>query len=247
MTRGRAPTDGRPVAPAAIVPKLPIMPLRPYSAQPRRLALQLASDAFVLVWIYVWYRLGRLVHDTLVSVAGVGYRIESSAGRVSGSLAQAGSSANSVPLVGDRLGAPLTDAGTQVGGIASAGRNAGDTLSNLATPLGWAVALGPILLVLLLWLPRRYRFARRAGEAVQMSTSFQGEELLALRALANRPLQELRRVAPDPVRAWRDGDADAVRALAHLELVADGVKARRRFGRGTGGATRVETHRHEKA
>ena len=203
------------------------MQLRPYSAQPRRLALQLASDAFVLVWIYVWYRLGRLVHDTLVSVAGVGYHIETSAGRVSGSLSQAGESANGVPLVGDRLGAPLSDAGTQVGGIASAGRNAGDTLTDLATPLGWAVALGPILLVLLLWLPRRYRFARRAGEAQQMASAHAGEELLALRALANRPLQELRRVSPDPVQAWRDGDADAIRALAHLELIADGVRWRR--------------------
>ncbi len=203
------------------------MPLRPYSAHPRRLALQLASDAFVLVWIYVWYRVGLLVHDTLVQVAGVGYRIEGSAGRVSGSLAQAGQSAGNVPLVGENLGRPLSDAGTQIGDIAGAGRNAGDTLTNLATPLGWAVALGPILLVLVIWVPRRYRFARRAGEAEQMASAPAGEELLALRALANRPLQELRRVAPDPVQAWRDGDADAVHALAQLELVADGVRRRR--------------------
>jgi hypothetical protein len=227
------------------VPRISIMPLRPYSAQPRRLALQLASDAFVLLWIYVFYRVGRLVHDTLVDVAGVGYRIQNNAGRVSGSLVEAGDSANGVPLVGERLGRPLADAGNQVGDIAAAGRNAGDTLTNLATPLGWAVALGPILLVLLLWLPRRYRFARRAGEAQQMSASPQGEELLALRALANRPLQDLRRVAPDPVRAWRDGDADAVRALAHLELVADGVRSRRSLGRGRGGATRVDAGRRD--
>lgn len=215
------------MAELATVPKLTIMPLRPYSAQPRRLALQLASDVFVLVWIYVWYRVGRLVHDTLVQVAGVGYRIEGSAGQVSGSLSQAGRSAGNVPLVGENLGRPLSDAGSQIGDIAGAGRNAGDTLINLATPLGWAVALGPILLVLAIWLPRRYRFARRAGEAEQMAGAPAGEELLALRALANRPLQELRRVAPDPVAAWREGDADAVRALAHLELVADGVRWRR--------------------
>lgn len=203
------------------------MPLRPYSAQPRRMALQLASDVFVLVWIYVWYRVGLLVHDTLVQVAGVGYNIESSAGRVSGSLAQAGQSAGRLPLVGEELGRPLADAGSQVGGIAGAGRNAGDTLANLATPLGWAVALGPILLVLAVWLPRRWRFARRAGEAAQMALAPAGEELLALRALANRPLHQLRRVAPDPVRAWRESDPAAIRALAQLELVADGVRWRR--------------------
>jgi hypothetical protein len=212
---------------SAAAPALRTVPLRPYSAQPKRLALQLASDVFVLVWIYVWYRVGQLVHDTLVQVAAVGYRIQGSAGQMSGSLTQAGKSAGSVPLVGDNLGRPLTNAGAQVGDIAGAGRSAGDTLTNLATPLGWAVALGPILLVLAIWLPRRWRFARRAGEAVEMAAAPAGEELLALRALANRPLQELRRVAPDPVRAWRDGDADAVRALAHLELIADGVRSRR--------------------
>ena len=60
----------------------PVPPLRPYSAQPKRIALQIASDVFVLVWIYVWYRVGQLVHDTLVQVAAVGYRIQGSAGQV---------------------------------------------------------------------------------------------------------------------------------------------------------------------
>jgi hypothetical protein len=226
------------VAARAVVPSIVIMPragasarplppLRPYSAQPRRLALQIASDVFVLIWIYVWYRIGQLVHDTLVQVAGVGYRIQGSAGQVSGSLTQAGKSAGNVPLVGDQLGKPLANAGAQIGDIAGAGRSAGDTLTNLATPLGWAVALGPILLVLAIWLPRRWRFARRAGEAAEMAAVPAGEELLALRALANQPLHELRRVTPDPVGAWRDGDVDAVRALAHLELIADGVRWRR--------------------
>jgi hypothetical protein len=70
-----------------------------------------------------------------------------------------------------------------------------------------------------------------------MAAAPAGEELLALRALANRPLQELRRVAPDPVRAWRDGDADAVRALAHLELIADGVRSRRHLRVGSRAGT----------
>lgn len=206
------------------------MPLRPYSARPQRLALQLASDVCVVLWIYIWFRVGRLVHDTLVQVAGVGYRIEGSAGKVSGSLAQAGQSAAGVPLVGDRLGRPLADAGRQVGDISGAGRSAGDTLANLATPLGWAVALGPILLVLALWLPRRWRFARRAGEAAEMSSSPAGEELLALRALTNRPLHELRHATADPMTAWRENDPEAIRALANLELRTVGVPRRPRVG-----------------
>jgi hypothetical protein len=60
-----------------------------------------------------------------------------------------------------------------------------------------------------------------------LATSPAGEELLALRALTNRPLPELRTVAEDPLEAWRSGDPDAVRRLAALELEAAGVPARR--------------------
>jgi hypothetical protein len=45
-----------------------------------------------------------------------------------------------------------------------------------------------------------------------------GVQLLALRALANRPLRKLTEVSHDPVGAWRHEDPLAVRGLAALEL-----------------------------
>jgi hypothetical protein len=50
-------------------------------------------------------------------------------------------------------------------------------------------------------------------------------ELFALRAMANQPMHRLARVSSDPVRAWRNGDRDVVRALAILELGDAGLSA----------------------
>jgi hypothetical protein len=48
-------------------------------------------------------------------------------------------------------------------------------------------------------------------------------ELFAIRAVANRPLRELRRVSADPAGALRAGEHHA---LADLELRALGLRAR---------------------
>ena len=48
-------------------------------------------------------------------------------------------------------------------------------------------------------------------------------DLFALRAMAHQPVHRLAAVSDDPVRAWRDGDAAVVRALALLELEEAGL------------------------
>ncbi len=203
------------------------MTLRPYSARPGRLAVQVLTDLFVVLWVYAWIAVGRFVHDSILEVAGVGYGVQTRAGGVAGNLREAGDNASGVPLVGDTLGSPLRDAADQVGQIADAGRDAGDRIAALATPAAFLVAAGPVLVVVLAWLFVRLRFARRAGAAAQLAAAPAGEDLLALRALAGRPLHQLTAITPDPVEAWRRGDPDAVRALAALELHGAGVRARR--------------------
>jgi hypothetical protein len=199
------------------------MTLRPYSVNPPRLALQVVVDVLVLGWIYLWYRIGLAVHDAVASSASVGYGIQNSAGGVAGSLNEAGRNMGNAPIIGSSLSGPLLSAAKQIGGVADNGRDLGDRLLNTATPAGWIVALAPILVVVAFWLPARWRFARRAGSIAELAESPAGEELLALRALVNRPLHELQRVAPDPLVAFRVGDPDAVSALARLELADAGV------------------------
>jgi hypothetical protein len=77
--------------------------------------------------------------------------------------------------------------------------------------------------VLLVWLPLRVRFIRRASSAAALRASPAGRDLLALRALAHRPLRELTRLDPDVAEAWRRGDDSTVDALASLELRSLGL------------------------
>jgi hypothetical protein len=51
-----------------------------------------------------------------------------------------------------------------------------------------------------------------------------GRDLLALRALASRPLDQLAKLGPDIAQSWRNGDAAAVDALAALELKDLGLR-----------------------
>ena len=76
------------------------------------------------------------------------------------------------------------------------------------------------------WLFLRMRFFRRKWTAVTLASTAAGEQLLALRALANRPLAKLAAISPDPVGAWRNLDPIAIRGMAALELRASGVRVR---------------------
>jgi hypothetical protein len=92
--------------------------------------------------------------------------------------------------------------------------------------LALAVAAPPILFVAMPWLFLRIRFFRRKWVAITLARTPAGEQLLALRALANRPLAKLAAIHEDPVGAWRSHDAVAIHGLAALELRAAGVTRR---------------------
>ena len=102
------------------------------------------------------------------------------------------------------------------------------TASWLAWLLALAVAAPPILAIAMPWLVLRLRFFRRKWVALTLAATPAGEQLLALRALANRPLAKLAAINADPVGAWRREDAVAISGLAALELRAAGVARRRR-------------------
>jgi hypothetical protein len=74
------------------------------------------------------------------------------------------------------------------------------------------------------WLFLRIRFFRRKWTALALAATPAGEQLLAMRALANRPLRKLASVSLDPVGAWRRDDVITIRGLAALELRAAGIR-----------------------
>ncbi|MGU3499974.1 hypothetical protein [Mycobacterium sp. C31M] len=196
----------------------------PYATRPGRLLAQIVSDIAVLVWTFVWVVVGTGVYSAVATIAEVGRQVQQGADGVSGSLGSAGDSVDDVPFIGDGLSGPLRAASDAAAEIAGAGQNLDSTATWLAWLLAIAVAATPIVTVGMPWLFLRIRFFRRKLTVLTLASTHAGQELLAMRALANRPLSKLTAVDPDPIGAWRRDDRPAIRGLALLELHAAGVK-----------------------
>jgi hypothetical protein len=200
----------------------------PYATTPGRLLAQLFSDVAIAVWSYLWVLVGLAVHSAISTIAEVGRQVEGGANGVAGNLKSAGHSADRIPLVGDTVSKPLTAASKAALDIAGAGHNLDTTATWLAVVLALAVAAPPTLAVVMPWLVLRIRFFRRKWRVSTLAGTPAGEQLLALRALANRPLRRLSAVSADPVGAWRHEDPAAIRGLAALELRSAGIALRAR-------------------
>jgi hypothetical protein len=179
---------------------------------------QLLTDIFIVIWVYAWVRIGIWVHDIVLKLGVPGRTLESAGTGIAGNLADAGGKVGRVPLVGDQLTKPFTGAADAARSLADAGRQQQEIVGNIALVVALAVVALPLALVLFLWLPLRLRWMRRAGVASAVRDEPAGRDLLALRALASRPLNQLTKLGPDVAQSWRNGDAAAVDALAALEL-----------------------------
>lgn len=198
----------------------------PYSTRPVRLFGQLMSDITISLWTVIWVIVGFAVHEAIATIAEAGRQVEAGSKGVAGNLASAGHSAHNIPLLGDALGQPLNAASQAALDIAGAGHDLDTTASWLAWVLALAVALPPILAVTMPWLYLRIRFFRRKLVVTALAATAAGQQLLALRALANRSPAKLAAVSADPVGGWRYEDPVVIRGLAVLELRAAGVRLR---------------------
>ena len=195
----------------------------PYATTPARLTAQLFSDIAVAIWITLWVLVGAAVHSAISTIGEFGRDLESGANGVADNLGGASERTHNIPLLGDALSDPLGAAGEAARGIAGAGHNLDTTAGWMSWLLALAVAGPPILAIAMPWLFLRLRFFRRKWTAMALAATPAGEQLLALRALANRPLAKLAAINADPVGAWRREDPLAIRGLAALELRAAGI------------------------
>ena len=185
---------------------------------------QLLTDLLVVFWVYAWIRAGMWINDMVEKLGVPGQKLQEAGTGIAGNLADIGGKVGRVPLVGDDLTAPFNSAADAANSLAEAGRQQQDVVDNLALTMALLIIAMPLALVLFGWLPLRLRWMRRAAVAVKVRNEPAGQDLLALRALATRPLNELSRLGPDIAQSWRNGDAEAVEALAALELKELGLK-----------------------
>lgn len=195
-----------------------------YASTPARRARQIAADVLVVVWIYAAVRAGQAVHDATLRLAAPGRQLEQAGRDLGSNLAGAADSVGDLPLVGEEVRGPLDQAATSAGALVRSGQDLQTAVGKLAVLLGVLIAVVPILILLLVWLPRRVRFVRRASAAQRFVDADPDLDLFALRAMAHQPMHVLARISDDPAGAWRRGDSAVVRQLAGLELHDVGLR-----------------------
>lgn len=198
-----------------------------YAEIPSRLLRQLVTDALFVVWLVAWVWIGGVIHDGTLALAAPGEQVESSAGSLADSMAEAADVLGGTPVVGDEAALPFEKAADAAGTLAEAGRSEVEAVEALALWLGVSIALIPILVVTAFYLPGRIRFVREATAGQRFIDSSADEDLFALRAMAHQPMHVLARISDEPVAAWRRGDDEVVRALAALEMRSVGLRPRR--------------------
>jgi hypothetical protein len=178
----------------------------------------------VVIWVYLWIRAGLWVHDMVEKLGVPGEKLQSAGTGLADNLNDAGGKVGRVPLVGDQLTKPFNGAADAARSLADAGHQQQQIVGNVALVMALVSVALPLALVLFIWLPLRLRWMRRAGVASVVRDQPAGRDLLALRALATRPLNQLAKLGPDIAQSWRNGDASAVDALAALELKDLGLR-----------------------
>ena len=196
-----------------------------YADVPARFTAQLVGDVLFVCWVLAWVWIGNVVHDGTMDLAGPGHQIIASATGLSDSMRGAGDALGDLPVIGDGASAPFDQASEASASLADAGRTEVRAVERLAFWLGLSIALIPILVVGVLYLPRRARFVRDTVAAQRFVDGPADLEVFALRAIVSQPLHVLARVSDDPMTALREGDRTVIARLADLELRANGLTA----------------------
>ncbi|MFG1624716.1 hypothetical protein [Kribbella sp. NPDC049227] len=186
---------------------------------------QVLGDLLLVGWIWLWVEAGLLVFRITNALGAPGRKAAEAGDGLAGDLRRLSEPMGKVPVVGDQLRSPVDGAAAAAGKLAEAGRDQAHAVEQLAYVLAGVTIGMPVLLALLIWLPPRIRFSRRATAAQKFIDSDADLQLFALRAMANQPMHKLAKISDDPVAAWRDGDTTVITRLATLELRSTGLRA----------------------
>ena len=193
-----------------------------YAELPNVRSLQVARDIAAVGWIAVWIWVGIGVHGLVERLGAPGRTVEDAGRGIAANLESIASDIGGTPLVGDKLSAPFASAAQDARTLQEAGQAQQDVVHTLALWLGVLLAALPVLWLLHRYGGSRLRWVRDANDAARLRDSTADLRLFAYRAVARRPLRDLRRVTDDPIGDLERGD---VEALARLELEGLGLRA----------------------
>ena len=205
--------------------------VRIYADVARARARQMMTDLLVAAWTAAWIWAAVKLYGLVSKLAVPGQKLASAGDGLSAGLSDAGGKVDNVPGIGGALATPLNKAADGARSLADAGRQQQEIVHQLSWVLVVVLLLVPMALVLLVWLPLRIRWMRRAATAAGLRDRIAGRDLLALRALMNQPLRRLVRLDPDVSSKWRAGDPEIVNQLAALELRTIGLRVVSEGGR----------------
>lgn len=195
-----------------------------YSTRPGKAVWQAVGDLVALCTIVAAVWISQQVGAAISSLGAFGQQIQTAGDGFSTTLGDAGEALAQVPLVGEGVAQPFRDASGSATDLAEAGTALSSAVDTLAAVVALALWVLPVLLVVLVWVVPRLRFATRARATRALARSQAGRDLLAMRAIVGQPMARLLRAVPDPVAALRSADEPAMRSLAALELRSAGVR-----------------------
>lgn len=195
--------------------------MRIYGEVPFWRRRQILSDVAVVLWLAGWTWVGIKVNEVVNRLGRPGRSLQDAGDRFSTNLDSAAELAKRIPFVGGAIEEPFKGAASAGRFLERSGRTQADLVGGVALWLGVLLALIPILYMLIKYVPSRVRWIREATAAGYLRIDGPDLQLFALRAIATRPLHELRRACPDPAAALAAGDYEP---LARLELGAMGLR-----------------------
>jgi len=187
---------------------------------------QLTGDLLVLGWTLLWVWLAYEVHRQVGRLAAAGRALQQAGDGLASNLDDAAEGAGRVPVLGGAVRAPLAGAAGGGRSLAEAGRALQSAVGALSWLLAVVVLVVTVGVVLGQWLPRRARWVGDAAAARRLVAAPGGLHVLAVRAAAQQPLDQLARVEPAVLRGWVRGDEEATARLAGLALEDLGLRPR---------------------
>ncbi|MDO5701394.1 MAG: hypothetical protein Q4P36_08030 [Bowdeniella nasicola] len=187
--------------------------MRFYARPSPRLARQVTGDLALLVWALLWWVLSSRLEEILRSLAAPSRETTDTLLSVRSSVTSAAASLGGLPYLGDHARAPFDAIANDLTGVAGATADHVITIERTAVGVGWGTFLIPVAIVLLPWLLTKVRYARATARLAAVARTPGGLTLVAHRAFATLPLNELAAI-PHVASRLQSGDPEVISLLA---------------------------------